>query len=80
MLGLRPMPASESSAKSRSAPNWPRTNSVVTGRVPPTACEIARVTGLQLSITEMTAIQLRTPAAPCGAPKAEKCLGHGRIS
>ena len=64
MLGLRPMPASESSANSRSAPNWPRTNSVVTGIVPATACAIARVTGLQLSITEITATQLRTPAAP----------------
>ena len=65
MLGLRPMPASALRANSRSAPNCPRTNIAVTGMVPATACEIARVTGLQLSITEITAIQLRTPARPC---------------
>ena len=37
---------------------------VVTGIVPATACAIVRVTGLQLSITEITATQLRTPAGP----------------
>ncbi|MCY1301363.1 hypothetical protein D9M68_733850 [compost metagenome] len=64
ILGLRPSPASDSKAKSRSAPNCPRTNSVVTGMQPPTVRAMVRVTGLQLSITETTATQLRTPTAP----------------
>ena len=58
------MPASVLKAISRSRPNWPRTNSVVTGMVPSTAWQIARVTGLQLSMIEITATQLRTPTAP----------------
>ena len=59
-----PVPASESKANSRSRRIWPRTKSVVTGMVPSTACAIARVTGLQLSMMEITATQLRTPTAP----------------
>ncbi len=55
------MPANVSSVTSRSCPYWPRTNSVVTGSVPCTACAMARVTGLQLSMIEMTATSLRTP-------------------
>ena len=64
MFGLRPMPASVLNATSRSWPYWPRTKSVVTGSVMSTAWQIARVTGLQLSITEITATWLRTPTVP----------------
>ena len=63
-FGLRPMPASVLKATSRSWPYWPRTNSVVTAMVPSTAAQIARVTGLQLSMIEITATWLRTPTLP----------------
>ena len=64
MFGLRAMPAMVLKVISRSRPYCPRTNRVVIGSVPCTALQIARVTGLALSMIDTIPTQLRTPTSP----------------
>ena len=63
MLGFRHSPAVTFSVIARSRPNCPRMNEPGRYTVPCTASATARVTGLQLSMTEITATMLRMPTA-----------------